>query len=209
MRRLLVCLPVAAAVLLAQYKYEPAGAPPAELAPGIRDALQKDGAKVVGTNGSVFAEVWFRAQAPTGAKTDETNVTFTTVPQGTLLGVIRFPGRGADRRGQQLKPGVYTMRLSFYPEDGDHQGVSPQRDFLILVPAADDKDLNATPAYDQLMQMSRKASGTQHPAVMSAWKPDKAQGANTLQREEDRGWVLYGNVGSLPIALIVVGTYGG
>jgi len=207
MRRLLFGLSVAAAVAFAQYKYEPAGAPPTELAPAIRDALQKDGAKVVAPDGSVFAEIWFRTQAPTSGKAEE-NATLGNIPHGALMGVIRFPGQGADRRGQQIKPGVYTMRLSFYPLDGDHQGISPQRDFLILAPAAEDKDLNATPKYDQLIEMSRKASGTQHPAVLSVWKAEKVEGAK-LEKQGESDWVLYGNIGSIAVGMIVAGTFSG
>lgn len=208
MRRVFLCLSLVAAAAFGQYKYEPAGPPPADLAPAIRDALQKDGAKIVAPNGSVFAEIWFRTEAPTGAKAAESNATITNVPHGALLGVIRFPGRGADRRGQSLKPGVYTMRLSFYPVDGDHQGVAPQRDFLILTPAAEDKDPNATPDYEQLMNMSRKASGSQHPAVLSVWKVEKAE-APSLKKEGDSDWVLYSKIGTIPVAMIVVGTHTG
>src|SRR6266542_3933987 len=50
-------------------------------------------------------------------------------------------------------------------------GVAPQRDFLVLTPAADDKDPNSTPAQEELMTMSKKASGTPHPAVFSMEPP--------------------------------------
>ena len=55
--------------------------------------------------------------------------------------MIRLPERGADRRGQTIKPGVYTLRYGNYPQNGDHQGVEPQRDFLVLSPVAEDKDV--------------------------------------------------------------------
>jgi hypothetical protein len=53
--------------------------------------------------------------------------------------------------------------------------------------------------------MSKKASGSPHPAVMNTWKPDSAQGTTLKQEGED--WVLYSTIGDRPIALIVVGTY--
>lgn len=206
MKKSLFSLCLAAATAFGQYKLEPAGPPPSELAPAIGDALQKDGARIVGPGG-VFCEVWLRAKAPAEAPNNEQNVNFTQMPQGVLLGAIRFPGKGADRRGQAIQPGVYTLRLSFYPVDGAHQGVAPSRDFLLMVPAAIDKDLNANPNYQQLVDLSRKASGTQHPAVLNIWKPDSAQPA--ALKEEDEDWVLYSAVGDKPIALIVVGTYTG
>ena len=65
----------------------------------------------------------------------------------SLLGVVRYPERFRDRRGQTIKPGVYTMRYSFYPMNGNHQGVALQRDFAILSPAASDTDAAAKPAF--------------------------------------------------------------
>jgi hypothetical protein len=203
MRNLLIPVCLASVCAFGQYKMESAGAPPSELAPAIRDALQKDGAKVTGPSGTV-AEVWFRTSVPS-ASNGEQNVSFTDIAHGTLLGVARFPAKATDRRGQPLKPGVYTMRLSFYPVDGAHQGVSPTRDFVLLVAAADDKDLNAAPNFQQLVDMSKKASGTQHPAILNAWKPEDSEGAAVKQEGDD--WVLYSTVGDQPIALMVVGTY--
>jgi hypothetical protein len=203
MGRLLVGVLLAGAAAFGQYKLESAGAPPSDLTPAIRDAVQKDGAKVTGPNG-IVAEVWFRTQVPNKAS-GEQNVSFTDVAEGTLMGVIRFPDKATDRRGQTIKPGVYTMRLSFYPVDGAHQGVSPTRDFLLLVPAASDRDLNSTPAMQQVVDMSKKASGTPHPAVLNCWKADEGGAASVKQEGDD--WVLYSTVGGRPIGLIVVGTY--
>lgn len=200
---LLVCL--AAAAAFGQYKLESAGAPPSELAPEIRDALQKDGARITGPGG-VFCEVWLQTKAPSGSNSEQ-NVGFTQMPHGALLGAIRFPGKGADRRGQSLKPGVYTLRLSFYPVDGSHQGIAPTRDFALLTPADSDKDPSATPSFKELVEMSKKASGTLHPAILTVWKPDSAAPAALKQEGDD--WVLYTSIGDRPIAIIVVGAYAG
>ena len=189
--------------LYGQYKAEPAGAPPAGIAPTIAQALQKTGIKII-NNGAAFCEIWLRADRPSGAKTAEDNVTMPTLPQGALVAVIRFDAAGADRRGQPIKPGLYTMRYSIIPANGDHQGAAPQRDFLLLVPAADDKDLSAAPNFDTLVGMSRKASGTPHPAVFSCWKADSDTPALSKQGESD--WVLQAKLGDTPIAIILVGT---
>lgn len=180
-----------------------AGAPPAELDPAVAGVLQKDGIKV--TNGAkVVSELWFRTNLPTGPKSNEDAVTLNTVPHGALLGAIRLPDRGADRRGQTLKPGVYTLRFSYHPQNGDHQGVEPQRDFLVLTPAADDKDPNATPAFDPLMEQSRKASGTPHPAVLSFWKAD-GDGKSAIAEGGEGEWVLQTKIGDQAVSVIVVG----
>ena len=184
------------------YKAEPAGGPPAEVAPAIGQALQKDGIKI-SNNGAAYCEIWFRTVKPSGAKSSEENVTLPLIPQGALLGVIRFDGKGADRRGQTIKAGVYTLRYGIMPVNGDHQGAAPQRDFLLLSPAADDRDLNSTPAFDALVAMSTKASGTPHPAVLSFWKSDTDTPG--LSKQGDTDWVLRSAIGDTPIAVILVG----
>jgi hypothetical protein len=187
---------------LAQYKAEPAGAPPAEVAPAIAQALQKDGARI-SASGAPYCEIWFRAEKPSGPKSTEENVTLPSIPVGALVGVIRFDGKGADRRGQTIKAGVYTLRYGILPVNGDHQGAAPQRDFLLMTPAADDQDLNSTPNFDALVAMSRKASGTPHPAVLSFWKADSDTPGFSKQGDTD--WVLQTKLGDTPIAIILLG----
>jgi hypothetical protein len=185
-------------------KMEPAGAPPAEVAPAVAGVLNKEGAKILNADGSVFCEVWFRSGPPPAAKSAEPNVTMAIVAHGALLGVIRFPKAAADRRGITIKPGLYTLRFSFYPENGDHQGVAPQRDFLILSPAAADQDPDSTPAFDPLMDMSRKASGTPHPASLSCWKVD-TDFKPGFEKMGEHDWVLQTKIGGIPAAVILIG----
>src|SRR5579884_4282884 len=175
------------AAAFGQYKMEPAGPPPADAPPAIRNLLQKDGAKIIGPNGPL-CEVWFRADTPSGPANNEKDVTLTNLPHGALIGLIRYDAQGQDRRGQNIKPGLYTMRFSYYPVNGAHQGVAPQRDFALLSPAATDTDATALPAFEQLVKMSEKASGTGHPAVLSMWKAD-TDFKPGLDKEGD-DWVL-------------------
>src|SRR5258708_11292153 len=206
MRKLSLCFllaALAAGTMFAQYKSEPAGAPPSELAPAISQALEQQGTRISGSNG-VFCEVWFRTSLTPGPKSSEESVTLPTIPHGTLLGAIRFPAQGADRRGQPIKPGVYTLRYSLQPLNGDHLGVSPQRDFLVLVPDGDDKDLNATPNFEALMAMSRKASGTPHPAVLLMWGAG-ARDPVGFAKQGENDWVLTRKIGDTVISVILVG----
>ncbi len=204
-RRLLICVLLAAASAFSQYKLDTAGPAPSELAPAIRAALQNDGVKIVAANGSVVCEVWLRTAAPSGPPATELGVTLKTIPHGALLGAIRFPGPGTDRRGLSIKPGVYTLRLSFFPADGNHQGIAPQRDFLLLSLAAEDTDLNAAPSFADLAKMSAKASGTNHPASLSVWRAEASQAAGFV-KDGDTDWVLYAKIGDVPIGLILIGT---
>jgi hypothetical protein len=194
---------VSGTVWAQQYRADKAGPVPPEVASGISQALDKSGFQVT-NNGAAFCELWFRASLPSGPASSEQNVTMPNVPMGTLLGVIRFDGKASDRRGQTIEPGVYTLRYGIMPMNGSHQGAAPQRDFLLMTPAAEDRDLNATPGFDALVAMSRKASHTPHPAVLSFWKADADSAGFSQQGDSD--WVLQSKIGDLPIAVIVVGT---
>jgi|SRR5579872_2784276 len=204
MRHLSLLIPVllCSSTAFAQYKAEPAGAPPSDLPPAIAKMLQADGTKVT-NGGKPVLEIWFRSDKPSGPKTSEDAVTLPNMPQGALLAVIRFDGKASDRRGQAIKPGIYTLRYSIMPANGDHQGAAPQRDFLLMVPAADDKDPSATPAFDALVDMSKKASNTNHPAVMSLWKADDTKTGLSQQGDD---WVVQAKIGDTTVALIVIGT---
>jgi hypothetical protein len=188
-----------------QFKADKAGPPPPEVASGIAQAIEKTGVQISG-NGTAYCEIWLRTSLPSGVASNEQNVTLPHVPMGALLGVIRFDGNGSDRRGQTIKPGVYTLRYGIMPMNGNHQGAAPQRDFLLMTPAAEDRDVKATPNFDALVAMSRKASLTPHPAVLSFWKADTD--APGFSQQGDTDWVLQSKVGDTPIAIIVTGTAG-
>jgi hypothetical protein len=193
-----------AGIAFPQYKLESAGSPPSDLPAATAGTLQKEGSKIVAGNGSAFCEIWFRSTVPSGPKTTEDGVTLPTIPQGALLGALRFPARGADRRGQNIKPGIYTLRYALQPVNGDHQGVAPQRDFLVMVPAADDPGPDAKPGFDDLVKLSGKASGTPHPAVLSMSSSSNAKFPE-LKKEGENDWALHAKIGDTAVEVILVG----
>lgn len=185
------------------YKVAVASTAPAGLPDSVASLLNKEGTQVSGPDGKVAFEIWMRATAPTGPTTKEENVSLPTIPHGALVAVISFPKNWSDRRGQTIKAGAYTMRYSMFPINGDHQGVAPQRDFFLLTPVAADTNGSALPNFDDLMTMSRKASGTPHPAVFSVYKTD---GNHTgFAKEGEHDWVLHTKIGATPVSIILVG----
>jgi hypothetical protein len=194
----------ATGIAFGQYKMDTAGAPPADLAPAFASLLQPQGVKILAASGSVYCELWLRTQAPSGPKSTDDGVVLPTIPQGALLGVIRFTGPAQDRRGQPIKPGVYTLRYSNYPVNGDHQGVAPQRDFALLVPISLDTDASAKPAFDALVALSTKASGTPHPAVFSLSNSSSEKFPN-FSKQGEHDWTLDAKLGDLPISIILIG----
>lgn len=201
--RIFLITALTATAALAQFKAEPAGAPPADVAAPFAATLQKQGTKIIDPSGKTLSEIWLVATAPNGPKSGEENVTLPNMPHGSLIGVIRFPAQYNDRRGQVVKPGIYTLRYSMFPISGDHQGIAPQRDFAVLTRIADDTDPKAAPKYDALMDWSRKASGTPHPLVMSIWKADDPKDDFSASGETD--WVLQRKLGDVELAIVVVG----
>lgn len=188
---------------MAQYKVEAAGEPPSELAAPVKELLAPAGYRVVGGDGKPWCEVWYVKAAPKGPVSTEADLMWKTVPPGSVIGAIRWFQGGYDRRGQVLKPGVYTLRFSMFPINGDHQGVAPNRDFLVMTPAADDQSAAAVSVFKDLMVMSRKASGTPHPAVLSMYVVESDFQAGIQNLSED--WILYEKVGDTPVGLTVVG----
>jgi hypothetical protein len=199
----LILLLAAFSALAQDYKLEPI----ATAAPGLPEAytaaIQAQGFRVSGASGA-WCEIWLAKSLPVGPKPDDAAISFG-VAQGTLLGVIRFPDKGADRRGQIVPAGVYTLRSSLFPVDGAHSGVAPQRDFALLTPLAADPDPAVKPAYDDLIKMSRKASGTPHPAILSLETPPTGATAPSVAKEGEHDWTLTVKAGNLTFSIIVVG----
>ena len=208
MNRSVACKLVAVTLFAAisafgQYKVAPAGPPPSETPPSFAKMLEQDGARIADSSGKVIAEIWFVSAPKKGPRSAEENVTLPETPHGALMGILRAPGAYNDRRGQAIKPGLYTLRYSMFPINGDHQGVAPQRDFFILTKIADDADPNAAPNFDALMAASRKASGTPHPLVLSIWKADDPSPG--LAQQGDAEWVLTRKAGEVVLSIIVIG----
>ena len=204
MIRYFVLALMTAVAAFGQYTAKPGGEPPSELAPGIVASLASPGTQILEADGSVYCEIWLVKAAPSGPELSEVDVSWTTVPHGALLGAVRFPEGGKDRRAQQVNPGVYTMRFSFYPIDGAHQGAEPSRDFVLFASAAADKDAAATPDFGTLVALSRRASNTSHPEGLSLWKAESDWKEGLTQMGDD--WVLNKKIGDTQVSIIVVGT---
>ena len=192
---------VALYALAQEYKLEPIATPAPDLPAAYAAEIAPQGYRVTGPSGA-WCEVWFRKAIPSGPKPTDPAITLPVV-QGTLIGIIRFPKAGADRRGQQLKPGVYTLRYSLFPPDGAHQGVAPQRDFALATPIAGDADPKALPDYEKLIAQS-KTGGTAHAAVFSL-QPPAGSTFPAVTKEGEHDIVLNAKVGDLPIGIIVAG----
>ena len=167
----LLTLAIASSVLADGGKVESIGAfADAGASDSLKKALEPKGYRVSLADG-VLCEIWLMNAVAAG-KNDAQGATYTWVADSALLGVITFPKAGTDFRKQPIKAGSYTLRYAVHPQDGNHIGISPIRDFLLLVPVAVDQDPNAKYKFEELTAMSKRASGTNHPSPLSLVSPD-------------------------------------
>ena len=182
-----------AAAFAQSYKVESAAVPvPDSVAAPIRAVLSGTALQVSTASGPL-CEIWLRSPLPAAAAPSSAlGVLYPQLAEGSLVGVVRFDSKGSDYREQTVLPGVYTLRYALQPVDGDHQGVSPYRDFVLLSPVALDTSLADVPDAD-LYKMSRKASGTGHPSVWSLLPSDGAPAAlpGIIHQEDVDQWVVF------------------
>jgi hypothetical protein len=196
------------------YKVENAGPPPvAGLSKPLQDALESQGTRVVNDQGGTLLEVWLRKSVPTNpSASSSSDFLYPSLSEGVFFGVLHFPSQEADFRGQAIKPGFYTFRYGLIPQDGNHMGVNPTRDVLILCPVAVDNDLAATLKFDDLVKLGRQASGTPHPAFLLG-APVNGDSFPGMVKDDQGHWNLqvkvHGSGGDLPIAFTVVGKWEG
>jgi hypothetical protein len=192
------------------YKVESAAvAAPTELSAAVRDTLSPQALRVSGPGG-VVCEIWLRKAVPGQAATQNLGVIYTQLQEGTLVAAIRFPSDLKDYRRQNVKAGVYTLRYALSPVNGNHQGVAPQRDFLLAIPTAIDQDpANLTQA--QTIELSKKSTSTNHASVWSLMPGDGAAGAATaITHDSDADlWIAQFSVSiagaPVRMGLVVVG----
>src|SRR5262245_46409060 len=107
--------------------------PPSELNAAIAATLMPDSVPV--KSGDVQLDVWW-VKVIALAKPPSGTPAWADVADGTLVGAIRVSAQWSDIRGYVVRPGVYTLRFALQPANGDHLGVSPNREFLLMSPAA-------------------------------------------------------------------------
>jgi hypothetical protein len=184
-------------------------APPESLSAAVRDTLAPKGLRVTTPSGPL-CEIWLRKAVPGGAASQELGVVYPQIQTGTLVGAMVLNADVKDYRRQVVHSGVYTLRYALSPVNGNHQGVAPQRDFLIAIPADLDKDPAAL-SENQTIEASRKSTSTNHPSVWSL-VPGEGNASAKPAMSQDTGADLWIVQFSVPIAgspvrmgLVVVG----
>ncbi len=185
---------------------------PSGVAPEIGSLLESTGLKV-SKGSSPVCEIWLAKEWPIAADGKTGGEVIYPLTPGQFIGVIRYPRKTEDFRGQEIAAGTYVMRYGQQPIDGAHVGTSPTRDFLVLSPIAKDRDPK-TIDYKALVEASKEVSGTAHPAILSLQKAEEGAMPLSIREVSEKEWVIVHFVGKakqgggtkdLPMELVVVG----
>jgi hypothetical protein len=202
----LVCLGLLSGMpLFAQVKGTTSDRPaPEEIAAPLRARLAARATTV--SAGAATLDFWFVSALPVeGSAPPE----WSRVAEGALVGAVRVAGSFKEIRGKTVNPGVYTLRFGLQPQNGDHLGASPNREYLLLSPAA--VDTNPAPlGFDGTVAISKQTIGASHPAALSLDPPATTEPALSPVTNdfEHQGLVLEVPTGAgtpLRFGLILIG----
>jgi hypothetical protein len=164
-------------------------APPEGLSEAVRKELAGEGLRIV-QGGKPLYDFWLRKTVPTQAPREDLQLKLTELAPGTLVAALRVHAVTPDFRTAKVPAGVYTLRYGVQPEDGDHQGTSDTKDFLLLVQAAADPTPGPI-APDPLNKLSSKVLGRKHPAVLYLVRTTgAAEPAAVVHDEPKERWIL-------------------
>jgi hypothetical protein len=176
----------------ADYSIKTAAAPiPNEIKEPIAKLLTEKSVQLLDAQGEVLAEFWFQKALPSKATAEQVKngLTYRELDETVILGIGQFRQEMSDYRQQKIKPGLYTIRLGFQPMDGDHMGTAPYPEFGLLAPAHADTKADTMSA-KELQDLSKKATGSSHPAVFLLYPNENPADTPKLEEKGPGTWVL-------------------
>lgn len=198
----------------AEHKLETTKGAPDGLSKKVAGELDPTAYRVKGKDGPVV-EIWLAKSVDVKPDFKPTLSIKYPFKPGQLLGALRIPKgvKYTDFRGQEMKPGAYTLRYGQQPQDGNHIGTSALSDFLLALPAKMDTDPKTINIVDKLHQQSAKAVGSTHPAIFSLLPAKKTEKAK-LEHNADKEFVILnatvtgsakGKKTSVPLRMVAIG----
>lgn len=174
----------------------------------VWQVLDPDGYRIVLDDGPL-CEIWLRKSIPPSGTKGNEEALFPQLTPSTLVGALNYLKASSDYKGDPIKPGFYTLRYELLPADGNHMGVAPNPDFVLLLPPASDSDPNAQLKFQDMVSLSRKATGSSHPGPLNLVQPGKVLPG--ISKDDQDHWVFSVNLplssgSSLPIGFVVKGT---
>jgi hypothetical protein len=175
----------------------------------VWQALDPQGYRVLLDDGTAVCDVWLRKAVPDSGKKEGGEALYPEFAPSTLIGVISFPKASTDYRGDAVRPGFYTLRYELLPSDGNHLGVAPNPDFVLAIPVSADPDPKAEFKNPELLDLSRKTTGTRHPSPFSLVQADTNNPG--VSKDDEDHWILsvklhLASGQEIPVGLVVKGT---
>ena len=167
---------------------------PTEIAAPVAAKVAPGGVRATASGTTIT--FWWVADLP--------GATLADVPDGTLIGAVKLDADTRDIRGRLMKAGIYTLRYAVQPKTDDHFGVSPFRNFLLLSPAAVDKD-PAAPDIKGAIELSKQTLGGDHPAVLSIDPPAGKDAPLSVYTTDLGHKSLIVEVGKLKFGIVLIG----
>lgn len=183
---------------------DPIGPPPSGVPAAVAESMVPKGLRVT-LEGEAVWELWLRPELPALENEPAFGQAFGELAPGGLVGLVQLLAPWSDYQGTRIEPGLYTLRYLVQPVDGAHMGASLYRDFLLLLPAGDDGGPAETYGYDELVALSRGATGTTHPAVLALFPVDGSEELPAVVDNEMGQPTLALQVGEVTLGLVVRG----
>jgi hypothetical protein len=143
---------------------------------GLLHSLQPQGTRLFGYSDGVKTAIceifWVRAIGGQEGSKGASQGFYGRLKQGAAIGVVHFlivKDYIRDFRSQTIKPGYYTLRYAVMP--GGIAENEPH-DFVVLIPASDDRDLDHPLPFAELARRSQMAFHSKRPASMSLVEVD-------------------------------------
>ncbi|MCH7918144.1 MAG: hypothetical protein IIC50_09160 [Planctomycetes bacterium] len=146
----------------------------------------------ISDNKGLFFEFWFVKEIPLRGFADTTQKTMNKINEISLLGaaiVYENKEEYTDFREDPIDPGLYVMRLSLQPQDGNHLGTSPYDTFAILIPYKKDAEVLEFMDPEVMVEIAGEDTPAEHPPILSLQPMEKAEGSfPRLEHNEEEAW---------------------
>ncbi len=176
-------LALAASLAGADLSYEKIGAA-AEAPAAITSLIYDEGYAIKDPDGEVIARYWGRKAAFEGEPSSGFGIRYDFIPEGAVIALVEFTANHSDFREQDVPAGWYTLRYALHPEDGNHMGVAPSRDFAVLSPADKDVEPARNYKFDEMVELT-KAVGNPHPTIARVELPEGDEAPNLWVNDYD------------------------
>jgi hypothetical protein len=156
--------------------------PPAQAGETLQKAVQPKSIQVLAGDKIIY-EFWLRSEIPLKGPPESPGKVIDQIRETTFIGLVQVGPGQRDYKDNEINPGLYTMRVAWQPEDGDHLGTSEYPFFAVLVPASADTSVDGITRYRALVKTSGKGTPTEHPVVLSLRPMETTDGQFPQLRE--------------------------